>query len=1092
LTIESIIADYKATRQKVHKATPTHGRSCVHCTYFAKDKDVGARLGAQDRIRNLAVIAHVDHGKTTLADALLHKAGLLHKDRVGDQDTGRSLDTLKDEKERGITIKSAAITLDLSVRESVLNNGPYASMLKEELKASDPLGAGSSKQGDAPPNTITEVYVGNLPRGFSQGQLLDLLTSRGIPLDESDIRFSNRRSYVILSVDKELVSTVLALDGSRIEQDQDALVVQLVGDSPMSRLKDRCEAQGISMPDMSVQDKDQPSGVAFVGTARWPRLGGVVIQSPGLYASKKEARQAVAKACLEFLQRQQHNHNIAKEVEKDATKEVIKEVEEVTETISPSSGEERGDKSVVTEESDDRPVPLVINLIDSPGHIEFNAEVTAALRVSDGALLVVDVIEGKVVQTEGVLIQALREGVKPVLMVNKVDRLFIDKQYTAEEVHDRMQRVVDDINDFIATHQLKNFPDQRVSFLDGSVCFGSGYFGWSCSIDTFLEKDCSPDKSKAMRKFLAMRDNFIKYIIRPILRMHRVCGVLPMKKQQNGVDKITRVNQLISEKIPGWSGRRLLGSDDDASTIEPRKLLKKAMMAWLPAADALVDMIAAHVPSPACAQRLRAPLLYSGASTDSSFQGIYSCDPAGPAVVYISKMAPSGERRKRLLAFGRVFSGTIHVGDSLRALRTDGKERIAKIAQIKICGFGGRMHSIQSAEAGQLVALEGIDESLSKAGTLTSALDGLPIRHMNFAVAAVVQHSVRPKDLRDLTKMVSELQQVVSADSTALFYKDRETQEYILAGAGGLHIEVLVSSFYQNSGIEIELSEPIIAYRETVQSVSDKPALAKSGNKHNRVWIKASPLADEVVEAMTSGELANLDSKNLGKALVKNFGWSSSDTARIWAVGPEPLSNDEMSDVDQPTCMLVDATFGLQIPEDARSNIVAAFKQVARQGVLVNAPMRGVRFDLVDAKFHADSVHRRPNSVVPASSRAMRGAVLLADASLVEPMFRVDITGGLGALNGAYSILGKRSGLIVDTSSTSTTDAIQARVPVRQSFGLSGELRLASHGHAHCDCSFDGMRLVSTEDRDEIVAEARARKNLGDKVPTAEDFIDKL
>jgi elongation factor 2 len=313
-----------------------------------------------------------------------------------------------------------------------------------------------------------------------------------------------------------------------------------------------------------------------------------------------------------------------------------------------------------------------------------------------------------------------------------------------------------------------------------------------------------------------------------------------------------------------------------------------------------------------------------------------------------------------------------------------------------------------------------------------------------------------------------------------------------LAGAGELHIEVLVSSFYQSSGIEIELSQPIIAYREDGQSVSEKVALAKSDNKHNRVWIKASPLSNEAVEAMTTGELSSLSSKDLGKALVKSFGWDSTDASRIWAIGPEPLSNDEMSDVDRPTCILVDGTFGLQIPEDARSNIVAAFKQVVRQGVLVNAPMRGVRFDLVDAKFHADSVHRRPNSVVPASSRAMRGAVLLADASLVEPMFRVDVTGGLGTLNGAYSIIGKRSGLIVDASSTSTTDTIQARVPVRKSFGLSGELRLASHGHAHCACSFDGMRLLSAEEVNDVVAEARARKKLGDKVPTAEAFVDKL
>jgi sulfate adenylyltransferase subunit 1 (EFTu-like GTPase family) len=661
----------------------------------------------------------------------------------------------------------------------VLRKGPYASMLEKEVEISDPhpLDADVTQQGDASSKTSTDVYIGNLPRGFLQGQLLNLLTSHGISLDESSICLSNRRSYAILSVDTELVSTLLAMDGLRIDQDRGPLVVQLAGDSPMSLLKDLCEAQSVSMPDMFVQEVDHAGGVAFVGTARWPALGGVIIQAPGLYDSKKVARQEIAKTCLEFLKRQQHNHGAIQRQQHDhsVVLEAMKEPEKgMIEATSPSSDD---DKSITTEESDDRLVPLVINLIHSPGHIEFNAEVTAALRLSDGALVVVDAIEGKAVQTEEVLIQALREGVKPVLMLNKVDRLFIDKQYTAEEVYACMQRVVDDINSFIATHQLKHFPDQRVSFLDGSVCFGSGYFGWSCSIDSFLAKDCSLDKSEEIRKSLAIRENFVQYIIRPILRMHRACGVLPMKKLQqlSNLDKVAKVNELLSEKISGWSGRRLLGPKDDASTIEPRKLLKKAMMAWLPAADALVDMIAAHVPSPVCAQRLRAPLLYAGDSNDSSFRGIYSCDPAGPAVVYISKMAPSGERSKRLSAFGRVFSGTIRAGDSLRALRTDGTERTAKIAQIKICGLGGRMHSIQSAEAGQLIALEGVDEALGKAGTLTSAFDGLPIRHMNFAVTAVVQHSVRPKEKKELTKMVAELHQIVNADSTALFYKDEET-----------------------------------------------------------------------------------------------------------------------------------------------------------------------------------------------------------------------------------------------------------------------------------------------------------------------------
>jgi len=128
-------------------------------------------------------------------------------------------------------------------------------------------------------------------------------------------------------------------------------------------------------------------------------------------------------------------------------------------------------------------------------------------------------------------------------------------------------------------------------------------------------------------------------------------------------------------------------------------------------------------------------------------------------VVYISKMSPIGTKSKKLIAFGRVFSGTVHSGNILRALRTNGTESKAKITAIKICGVGGRMHGVQSARAG-LIALEGVDDALHEAGTLTDSAEGRPIRHMNFTVKPVIQHSVRPREKRNLVKMVSEFHRI--------------------------------------------------------------------------------------------------------------------------------------------------------------------------------------------------------------------------------------------------------------------------------------------------------------------------------------------
>jgi elongation factor 2 len=125
-------------------------------------------------------------------------------------------------------------------------------------------------------------------------------------------------------------------------------------------------------------------------------------------------------------------------------------------------------------------------LIDSPGHVDFSSEVTAALRVTDGALVVVDYVEGVCVQTETVLRQALGEKIKPVLFVNKIDRGILELQVDGETMFQNFQRVIENANVIISTYECDDMgSSQQVDPTEGTVAFGSALFGWAFTLTRF-------------------------------------------------------------------------------------------------------------------------------------------------------------------------------------------------------------------------------------------------------------------------------------------------------------------------------------------------------------------------------------------------------------------------------------------------------------------------------------------------------------------------------------------------------------------------------------------------------------------------------
>jgi len=154
---------------------------------------------------------------------------------------------------------------------------------------------------------------------------------------------------------------------------------------------------------------------------------------------------------------------------------------------------------------------FLINLIDSPGHVDFSSEVTAALRVTDGALVVVDCVSGVCVQTETVLRQAISERIKPVLFMNKLDRALLELQLEQEDLFQTFQRIVENVNVIVATYGDEDglMGNIAVDPSNGTIGFGSGLHGWAFTLKNFAEMYASKfgvEPAKLMARFWG--DNF--------------------------------------------------------------------------------------------------------------------------------------------------------------------------------------------------------------------------------------------------------------------------------------------------------------------------------------------------------------------------------------------------------------------------------------------------------------------------------------------------------------------------------------------------------------------------------------------------------
>jgi len=747
---------------------------------------------------------------------------------------------------------------------------------------------------------------------------------------------------------------------------------------------------------------------------------------------------------------------------------------------------------------------FLINLIDSPGHVDFSSEVTAALRITDGALVVVDCVEGVCVQTETVLRQALAERIRPVMTVNKLDRCFLELMLDGEEAYTGFLRVIENANVIMATYADEKLGDTLVYPDQGTVSFSAGLHGWAFTLTSFGQMYSAKFKVDYKRMMSKLWGNnffdpktrkwtkkntgsetckrgFVQFIYNPIRALIETA-------MEDKKDKLW----MMMEKLGIM--KKFKHADKE---LTGKVLMKRVMQTWLPAHEALLEMMIHHLPSPRTAQGYRYETLYEGPLDDKYADAIKACDPNGPLMLYISKMIPAGDKG-RFFDFGRVFSGIVKTGMKARIMGPNyivgtKKDLYTKAIQRTVLCMGRHQEAVEDVPCGNTVALVGLDQYLVKTGTITNAdaLDAHPLKDMKFSVSPVVRVAVAVKNNTDLPKLVEGLKRLAKSDPMVLCFTE-DSGEHIIAGAGELHLEICLKDLTEDfmGGAPLHVSEPVVSYRETISDES-RQVMSKSPNKHNRLYVIAKPMADGMAEAIDEGKIGPRDDvKVRSKLLQESYGWGKGEGTKIWCFGPDTLGPN----------IFMDGSKGVQYLNEIKDSCVTAFQWASREGPLAEENMRNVQVEIQDVTLHSDAIHRGGGQIIGTARRVIYASLLAADPRLTEPIFLVEIQCPENALGGIYSTLNQKRGHVFDEVQRPGTPIynIKAYLPVGESFGFTSELRANTSGQAFPQMVFDHWETLGQDPMDEgnqawkILTSIRSRKGLKVDLPVVSDYEDKL
>lgn len=579
----------------------------------------------------------------------------------------------------------------------------------------------------------------------------------------------------------------------------------------------------------------------------------------------------------------------------------------------------------------------LINIIDTPGHVNFVDEVASSLRLVDGVVLVVDVVEGVQVNTEQIIKHAVLEGLPMTLVVNKMDRLILELKLPPTDAYFKLKHVIEEVNTMIENTLPGQGEKRRLSPEKGNVLFACSEMGWCFTLQSFAKMYSArypaskngkgvdapefarrlwgdifynPRKRSFTRKPVEeqAKRSFVNFILEPIYKLisHTIS-----ESPEDLRDTLATVGIVLKPS---------------QFKTDAKVLLKLVCERFFGNSGGFVDMIIEHVPSPIEGADLKLQRYYTGPLDTQVAKAIKECDQDGPLVMQITKLFNTSDATG-FQSFGRVMSGTARPGTQVRVLgegySVDDEEDMS-MATISEVWIPESRYNIPTdgVPAGSWALLGGVDNSIVKSATIVppklpedeDAYIFKPITHFTESVFKVAVEPINPSEL---PKMLDGLRKI-NKSYPLITTKVEESGEHVVLGTGELYMDCVLHDLRRMyAEMEIKVSDPVTRFCETVVETSAIKCYAQTPNKKNKITMVAEPLDQGIAEDIESGKVS-IKSANrvLGKFFEENYGWDLLASRSIWAFGPDDLGPNILQDDTLPSEVSCPRPSAIHIPPE--------------------------------------------------------------------------------------------------------------------------------------------------------------------------------